>query len=150
MDISSQLELVCRIVLQEHYDRYHKDSRGGNSLRRSSTSYSSNQRTVELRLGAHAASGQGSVTPDGTNLWREDPYAGIPLVRGRGGQPPRLPGRPTAQLRPPALTLKISNWAPTNEIDSRSNPQAFLTDDLVMAFPYACACARELKSKSSL
>jgi hypothetical protein len=85
MDISSQLELVCRIVLQEHYDRYHKDSRGGNSLRRSSTSYSSNQRTVELRLGAHAASGQGSVTPDGTNLWREDPYAGIPLVRGEGG-----------------------------------------------------------------
>jgi len=46
--------------------------------------------------------------------------------------------------------LEISNWEPTNEIDSRSNPQAFFTDDLVMAFPYACACACELKSKSNL
>jgi hypothetical protein len=47
-------------------------------------------------------------------------------------------------------TLEISNWAPTNEIDSRSKPQAFFTDDLVMAFPYACACACGLKSKSNL
>jgi hypothetical protein len=60
---------------------------------------------------------------------------------------------PTA---PPAdiyATLSVES-APhlpsTNENDSRSNPQTFFMDDLVMAFPYACACAGELKSKSNL
>jgi hypothetical protein len=68
---------------------------------------------------------------------------------GEGGNLLAYPAgrRRTAQTA--SSNLEISNWRPTNEIDSRSNPQAFLTDDLVIAFPYACACARELKSKSN-
>jgi hypothetical protein len=52
MGIRCEFELVCRIVLQQHYDRYHQDSRGGNSLRRPSDQLFLEARTAELRLGA--------------------------------------------------------------------------------------------------
>src|SRR5215831_115202 len=66
---------------------------------------------------SRAASGQdhGPLHHDGTNLTREEPDAGIPLVRvceGRRGQPPRLPGTRLAYRPSRAYGLKPQLFRP--------------------------------------
>jgi hypothetical protein len=69
---------------------------------------------------------------------------GTPDVLANVAARPALDADGAAQIA--SSNLEVSNWAPTNEIDSQSDPQAFFRDDLVMAFPYACALACDLKS----